>query len=775
MKDKYYLLVEFPYPSGAGLHIGQAFTCTGADVYARFLRMQGKDVLFPMGWDAFGLPTENYALRTGAKPQEITRQTTQFFEKQMKDLLLSFDWERLVDTTDPAYYKWTQWIFLKLFEHGLAEKREMPINWCPKDKVGLANEEVIQGRCERCGTETTRRWISQWVVKITRYADRLLSGLETTSFVEKVKTAQVNWIGRREGARIRFQVIGQDNPLEVFTTRPDTLWGCTFLVLAPEHPLCIVASKDELVARYIEASQKKSELERQERGDQKTGILTQLTAIHPATGVDLPIWMADFVLPGYGTGAVMGVPAHDQRDFDFARHYNLPIQPVIVPPDGWDYSKEAYTGLEGILIDSGPLDGLPVTQAIPASIAWLEEKEAGGQDVSYHLRDWIFSRQHYWGEPIPLVCCEQCGWVPVPENDLPVLLPDVARYQPSDTGESPLANIPDWVNTTCPKCGGKARRETDTMPNWAGSNWYFLRYIDPHNDSCLAEIEKLRRWLPVDLYIGGDEHNTLHLLYSRFIYQFLYDLGVLPQEHPEPYLRRISHGVVLGPDGLRMSKSRGNVVSPDEMIHRYGPDVLRAYMMFMGPFTATMSWNERAIQGVKRFLERFERFVEKTAGRNAASSEGARRETNRVVRAVAEDFHSLKYNTALAKVMEGFNTISAPGETISKEDLASWVQVLAPFTPNLSEQCWQHLGQAGSVHASSWPAYDPGLDDRQQIEISVQVNGKLRATLWVEPDENQSSIQKRAAVLEQVARHLDQRTVKRVVYVPNRTLNFVVR
>jgi leucyl-tRNA synthetase len=775
-KEKLYVLVEFPYPSGSGLHIGHAFTFTGADVYARFQRMAGKDVLFPMGWDAFGLPTENYALRTGRKPQDVTQENTQIFRRQMEEIGFSFDWDRLVNTSDPSYYKWTQWIFIKLFQNGLAEKQEMPINWCPSCKVGLANEEVVEGRCERCGTEATRRRISQWVVKITRYADRLISGLQHTDFIEKVKTAQVNWIGRSEGARIRFPVQGLPETLEIFTTRPDTLWGCTFMVVAPEHILAeAAAAQDRQVAAYVQASLKKPDLERMELNRQKTGVPSGFYATNPATGKGIPIWVSDFVLPTYGTGAIMAVPAHDERDHAFAHQYGLPIVPVIQPEGEWDFAVDAYTGAAGRAFNSGPIDGLPVAQAIPSAIDWLDENGLGERSVSYHLRDWIFSRQHYWGEPIPLIKCQQCGWVPVSESDLPVRLPDIERYQPAETGESPLANVPEWVQTTCPTCQGPARRETDTMPNWAGSNWYFLRYVDPHNDQRIADLDKLRYWLPVDLYIGGDEHNNLHMLYSRFIYQFLYDLGVMPSEHPEPYCKRISHGVILGPDGQRMSKSHGNVVIPDDMLHRYGADVVRAYLMFIGPFDATMAWNERAMLGVKRFLERFERFVEQSVGRSQESTHTVRLETNRIIKSVGEDIPALKFNTALAKIMEGLNTISKRGQAISNADLKIWVQALFPFAPFLAQACWQRLGGVDNVQNSRWPSFDLNLAQEEPMEISVQVNGKLRGTLLIDRTENEESIKARAATLENVERQLQQGQLLKTIVVPGRTVNFVIR
>lgn len=776
--SKYYVLVEFPYPSGTGLHIGHAFSFTGGDVFARFQRMQGKNVLFPMGWDAFGLPTENYAIRTGRPPQEVTAENTATFRQQMDRLGMSFDWSREVNTTDPSYYKWTQWIFIKLVEKGLAYKAEMPINWCPKDKVGLANEEVIDGRCERCGTPVERRLVSQWVVRITAYADRLIDGLAHTEFIDKVKAAQINWIGRSEGARVRFPVVGQDTKLEIFTTRPDTLWGCTFMVIAPEHPLVQLAKDTPGVAEYVEQARRKSDMERQEMARQKDGVFSGLMARHPATGQELPIWISDFVLPTYGTGAIMAVPAHDERDHAFATQYALPIVPVILPEAGWDFSTAAYTGLEGRVVNSVPIEGLSPREAIPAAIQWLEETGIGERSVSYHLRDWIFSRQHYWGEPIPMIHCEDCGWVPVPEDQLPVALPPVAQYKPTDTGESPLAAITDWVNVTCPRCGGKARRETDTMPNWAGSDWYFLRFCDPHNDQTLADMEKLRYWMPVDVYIGGDEHNTLHLLYSRFIYQFLHDLGVVPAEIPEPYRKRLSHGVILGPDGQRMSKSRGNVVVPDDYVDRYGADTLRAYLMFIGPFDATMAWNERALMGVKRFLDRFERLVADNASQGGQSGARVKAQVNRLGKTVAEDIASFKFNTGVAHMMETLNTLSdlaAAGETIANAELRVFAQILAPYAPFTAESAWEKLGGKGSVHNTRWPVYDPALEMEEKITIALQVNGKLRGTVDVARDTPEAQIRQLAEAQEGVARFLKQGQVVKVIYVPGRTMNFVVK
>ena len=777
-RQKLYVLVEFPYPSGSGLHIGHAFTFTGGDVYARFQRMQGKNVLFPIGWDAFGLPTENYAIRTGRPPQDVTRENTATFAAQMKQLGFSFDWERVVNTTDPSYYKWTQWIFIKLVEKGLAYKSEMPINWCPSCKVGLANEEVIDGHCERCGSVTERRTISQWVVRITAYADRLINGLAETDFIDKVRAAQINWIGRSEGAKIRFPVNGRLDALEVFTTRPDTLWGSTFMVIAPEHALVSQVRERPEVAAYIEQARHKSEMERNEVTRVKSGVFSGLTATNPANGQEVPIWISDFVLMSYGTGAIMAVPAHDERDHAFATQFGLPITPVIQPAEGWDFSASAYTGLDGVVVNSGPIDGLKASQAIPAAIDWLDQQGLGERAVSFHLRDWIFSRQHYWGEPIPMIACPTCGWVPVPEDQLPVVLPEVEQYKPTDTGESPLAAISEWVNVSCPRCGGPARRETDTMPNWAGSDWYFLRYCDPDNDQALASMEKLRYWMPVDVYVGGDEHNTLHLLYSRFIYLFLHDIGAVPAEYPEPYRKRLSHGVILGTDGQRMSKSRGNVIVPDEYVARYGADSLRTYLLFMGPYDATMAWNERALLGVKRFLDRVERLVEEQAGQGSTGSPRVRAAINRMSKKVGDDSGSFHYNTAIAQMMETLNTLNdllAAGERITDAELRIFTQCLAPYAPFTADILWQMVGGRGSVHHSHWPAYDANLELEELMTIAIQVNGKLRGTLDLPRETGEAEIRQQAEALETVARFLEQGQVVKVIYVPTRTINYVVK
>lgn len=780
--EKIYVLAEFPYPSGSGLHIGHAFSYTGADVYARFQRMQGKNVLFPIGWDAFGLPTENYAIRTGQQPRDVTKKNTENYHKQMNALGFSFDWSRVVNTTDPNYYKWTQWIFINLFERGLAYKDEIPINWCPKDKIGLANEEVINGRCERCGTEVIRRRISQWVVRITQYADRLISGLEQTEFIEKVKAAQINWIGRSEGAKIRFQVNVHSESLEIFTTRPDTLWGCTFMVLAPEHELVAEVLDRPEVAAYVMQTRRMSELERAEESRPKEGVFSGLTARHPATGQELPIWISDFVLPSYGTGAIMAVPAHDERDHQFALQYGLPVHPVIQPSADWDFFTAAYTGMEGRMVNSSPIDGMTPSEAIPASIDWLASHGLGERAISYHLRDWIFSRQHYWGEPIPMIYCQECGWNPVPEDQLPVLLPEVERYEPTETGESPLANIPGWADVPCPKCGGPGRRETDTMPNWAGSDWYFLRYCDPHNNHALADMDKLRFWMPVDVYIGGDEHNTLHLLYSRFIYLFLHDLGVVPPKYPEPYRKRLSHGVILGPDGQRMSKSRGNVIVPQEYVEKYGADSLRVYLLFMGPYDATIAWNERALFGVKRFLDRFGRFVREHAGQSQESGPQVKAAVNRLGKEVADDTTAFKYNTAIAHMMETLNIIQAlvhsgddQSEQIADRELRLLAQILAPYAPFTAESSWQLAAGDSSVHNTTWPAYDPDLELKELVTVAIQVNGKLRGTVDVSHQAAESEIRHLAESQPGIARFLSEGEVTNVVYVPMRTMNFVVK
>jgi len=766
-REKKYVLVEFPYPSGEGLHVGHAFSMTGADVYARFMRKKGFNVMFPMGWDAFGLPAENYAIKTGIQPQITTDRVTKLFRKQMDKMAFSFDWEREINTTLPNYYKWTQWIFIKLFEKGLAFKKEMPINWCPSCKIGLANEEVVDGNCERCGSVTERRNISQWVVKITEYADRLIDGLKDTDFIEKVKAAQVNWIDRKYGRLIKFaikelkesrtleletNISTSDSFVEVFTTRGDTLGGVEFVVVAPEHALAQKLKNSrtqelKMMNEYIDNFEKRDVGDRSER--KKTGVLLPIKVVNPLTNKEVPVYVSDYVSMDFGTGAIMGVPSHDRRDEEFAKELRIGFDPNFVP----------------------------------------SENNLGEKKVTYHLRDWIFSRQHYWGEPIPMVDCSKCGWVSVPEEQLPVVLPEVEKYQPTDTGESPLANITDWVNTTCPKCGGEARRETDTMPNWAGSDWYFLRYIDNKNDKVLADMEKMKYWLPVDIYIGGDEHNTLHLLYSRFIYQFLWDLGVVPKEIPEPYKKRLSHGVILAPDGKRMSKSKGNVIAPEEMIEKYGTDVVRTYMMFMGPFDATMAWNERSLVGVKRFIEKFFNYVEKELETMPAGRQDSRNQeletvkdfskskilVNRLVRVAGEDLAEFKFNTVVARLMETLNNLCKEEIQISKEDLGKMVIVLSVFAPLVTEELWNLLGNTGSVHDASWPMVDEKYLVDEEVNLSVAINGKMRAVIKVAVNLDEEKVVALAKKEIKVAKYLAGGEVVKTIYVKGRTLNFVVR
>ena len=782
-REKKYVLVEFPYPSGEGLHIGHAFTFTGGDIYARYWRMKGKNVLFPMGWDAFGLPTENYAIKTKRQPQEVTRENTNRFREQMEELAFSFDWEREVNSSDPSYYKWTQWIFVKLFEKGLAYKREMPINWCPSCKIGLANEEVVNGGCERCGAEVSRRNISQWVVKITEYADRLIEGLGRTDFIEKVKTAQINWIGKSEGARIRFKVEEREEELEVFTTRADTLWGATFMVISPEHPF-VERVKSKEVVDYVKASVKKSDLERTELQKEKTGVFSGVYVKNPVNGEKIPLWVADYVLMGYGTGVVMGVPAHDQRDWEFARKYDLKVVPVIEGRDKWDYEKGAMTMVgEGKMINSGLLDGLSVKKAIEKMNAWVEEEGWGRKANEYHLRDWIFSRQHYWGEPIPMVNCKKCGWVPVAEEDLPIELPVVEAYEPTDTGESPLAKIEDWVKTECPRCGGPARRETDTMPNWAGSDWYFVRFLDPKNKESLADLKKQKYWMPVDVYVGGDEHNTLHLLYSRFIYKFLFDLGVVPFD--EPYIRRISHGVILGPDGQRMSKSRGNVVVPDEMVEKYGADVVRCYLMFMGPFDGTMAWNEKTLVGVRRFLEKFREVVEVYMAEMEGVKENEEKVflpiINRTVKQVGEDLGVFKFNTAMAELMILVNSLRLQVKKekgkLRKESLEKIVKLLAPFAPYLTEELWENLGGEGSVHEAGWPEMEEKYLVEKEVEIPVTIDGKVRSRIKIEMEKtgNREWVSQKVKEDDRIKEWVKGRKILKEIYVPGKIISLVLK
>jgi len=823
-RKKLYILVEFPYPSGSGLHIGHAFSMTGADVLARKKRMEGYNVLFPMGWDSFGLPTENYAIKTGIHPAKVTETNTAVFRRQMKKMAFSFDWSREINTADSSYYHWTQWIFLQLFKYGLAHKKKMPINWCPSCKTGLANEEVVGGKCERCGAPVERRETSQWVVGITKYADRLLQGLEQTDFAAKVKAAQINWIGRSEGARIKFRLAGEiageaAGEIEIFTTRPDTLWGATFMVMAPEHPLVgqILSRKFKIpdsqkgeIKEYAARARNKSDLERAELKKEKTGVFSGLYATNPATGKEIPVWISDFVLPSYGSGAIMAVPAHDERDHAFAKKYGLPIIPVIKPDGDWDFAKAAYTDVDrGRMVNSGFLDGLKPAAAARKVIGWLEKEGIGTKAVSYHIRDWIFSRQHYWGEPIPMVYCRHCakkgitwwntqegkaylrklkirspenpelaGWFPVIDSQLPLELPTMEHYEPTGTGESPLAAAKDWLAAECPVCGQPARRETDTMPNWAGSDWYFLRYIDPNNGRALADMEKMRYWLPVDIYIGGDEHNTLHLLYSRFIYKFLWDIGAVPKEHAEPYQRRVSHGVILGPDGRRMSKSRGNVINPDEVAAKYGVDALRTYLMFIGPFRGTIVWNDNALKGVERFLGKFDKLVGKHSQekRIGKANFAAKASLNRLVKKVGGDIDNFAFNTAIAAMMEFVNSANEKDWRLAKGELETLVRLLAPFAPYLAEELWHQLGEKSSVHWAAWPKADSKYLREGEKTVAVQVNGKLRALLELSASEagNKAKVIAAARNDPKVAKCLNGKTLNKAIFVPGKLVNFVI-
>lgn len=771
-KKKYYALVEFPYPSGQGLHIGHPRPYTAMDIVARKRRMQGYSVLFPIGWDAFGLPTENYAIKNHIHPAIVTERNIARFTEQLKSLGLSFDWDRTINTTDPDYFKWTQWIFLKLYEKGLAYKKEMSVNFCTSCKVVLANEEVVNGVCERCGSEVVHKVKSQWMLKITAYADRLIDDLKDLDFIERVKTQEINWIGRSYGAEVDFQTSAGDK-LTVYTTRPDTLFGATYMVVAPEHAL-VTAWKDKLknyaqVEEYRAQAAKKSDFERTELVHDKTGVrLDGVYAINPVNGREIPIFISDYVLATYGTGAIMAVPAHDTRDWDFAKKFDLPIIEVV---EGGDVQNEAYTDVaDGVLVNSGFLDGLRVADAKEAVIKWLEEKGIGHKKVNYKLRDWVFSRQRYWGEPVPMVYCENCGWVPLPESELPLRLPDVKDYEPTDTGESPLSKIEDWVNTTCPKCGAPARRETDTMPNWAGSSWYFLRYCDPKNMTELASKEALDYWMPVDWYNGGMEHVTLHLLYSRFWAKFLYDIGVL--KCPEPYLKRTAHGMILGEDGQKMSKSRGNVINPDDVVKEYGADTLRLYEMFIGDFEKSAPWSPSAIRGCKRFLERVAGLPEIVSGSGVtAELESAFHKT---VKKVSLDIEDMKFNTAIAAMMTLLNDIYNHG-SLTSDELNVFIRILCPFVPHLCEELWESIGEKPFASLAPWPEYDEAKTVEDTVEIAVQICGKLRSTITVSKTAETADAIAAAKADPKVAAALEGKTVVKEIYVPGKIVNIVAR
>lgn len=771
-KPKYYILIEFPYPSGEGLHVGHGRSYSAMDAIARKKRMERYNVLYPIGWDAFGLPTENYAIRTGIHPRVATEKNISNFKRQLKSLGLSFDWSREIDTTDSKYYKWTQWIFLKLFEKGLAYQAEIPINWCPKCKIGLADEEVIEGKHERCGEKVTSKKLKQWMLKITKYADRLIEDLNKVDYLEKIKVQQINWIGKSEGTKIKFQILNSQFSIEVFTTRVDTIFGVTAIVLAPEHPL-IEKLKFQIenwpeVEKYIEESQEKTEFERTQLEKERKGIpLKGIYAINPVNNEKVPVWLADYVVGTYGGGAVMVVPAHDKRDYDFAKRYGLEIREVIA---GGDISKEAFIDY-GTLINSGQFTGLSSKEAIEKITKWLEERGLGKKSVQYKIRDWIFSRQHYWGEPIPIIHCQKCGPVPVPEKDLPVELPYVKKYQPTETGKSPLAAISDWVNTKCPKCGALAKRETDTMPNWAGSNWYFMRYCDPKNDKKLADPKKIKYWLPVDWYNGGMEHTTLHLLYSRFIYKFLYDIGVVPTL--EPYQKRTSHGIVLAEDGRKMSKSFGNVINPDDIVRKYGADTLRVYEMFMGPFDQTIAWSSQGVKGVYRFLNRVWKLV-LDCKKNKKSSQEAIKEIHKLNKKIDEDLETMKFNTAISAFMEFLNFAFKRKSEIGREVIERFLILMAPFAPHLTEELWSRLGKKTSIHKQKWPKYEPKLIEEKTFTLIIQVNGKVRDKVAVETELLEEKAKEIALSREKVRKWIEGKGIKKIIFVPKKLINIVV-
>ena len=772
-RPKYYALVEFPYPSGQGLHVGHPRPYTALDIVARKRRMEGYNVLYPMGWDAFGLPTENYAIKNHIHPRIVTKNNVKRFKEQLQTLGYSFDWDREINTTDPNYYHWTQWIFLKLFKAGLAYKAEMPINWCTSCKVGLANEEVVNGHCERCGSEVVRRVKSQWMLKITEYADKLIDGLDTVDYIERVKVSQKNWIGRSYGAEVDFAIKGKQETLRIYTTRPDTLFGVTYMVISPEHPYILkfadeIRNMDEIRA-YQEMAAKKSDFERSELAKEKTGVMIDgLTAVNPVNGQEIPIWVSDYVLMSYGTGAIMAVPAHDERDWEFARKFHMPIIQVVESSKGAvDVNEAAFTDVAtGRMVNSGFLTGMEVAEAKKAITEYLEKEGIGLPKTNYKLRDWVFSRQRYWGEPIPIVKCEKCGYVPIPEDQLPLELPEVESYMPTDNGESPLAAMRSWVETTCPCCGGRAERETDTMPQWAGSSWYFIRYIDPNNEKELASREAMNYWLPVDWYNGGMEHTTLHLLYSRFWHKFLYDQGVVPC--PEPYKKRTSHGMILGENGEKMSKSRGNVVNPDDIVNDFGADTLRTYEMFIGAFDLSAAWSQEGVRGCRRFLERVWKLQELVTQESGYSKE-LETKMHQTIKKVSGDYESLKYNTGIAAMMSLINDFYKAGK-VTRDEFRTFLILLNPVAPHITEELWESAGYEGRLYQAKWPVWDEEKTVEAVIEIAVQVNGKVRTTIKLPADVTKEDAV--AAGKEAVADRLNGTIVKEI-YVPGRLVNIV--
>lgn len=773
-KPKYFAMIEFPYPSGAGLHVGHPRSYTALDIIARKRRMEGYNVLYPIGYDAFGLPTENFAIKNKVHPKIVTEQNIANFTRQLKMLGFSFDWSRCINTTDPSYYKWTQWIFLQLFKHGLAYKQEMPINWCTGCKVGLSNEEVVNGVCERCGSEVVQKRKSQWMLKITEYAQRLIDDLDDVNYLEKIKTQQKNWIGRSEGAEVKFKLSTGDEMI-VYTTRADTLFGATYTVMSPEHEL-IEKMKDHIinydeVLKYKAEAAKKSEFERTELAKDKTGVkLEGIYAVNPANGAKLPVFISDYVLVTYGTGAIMAVPAHDSRDWDFAKKFNLPIIEVV--SGGKNVQEEAYTDVyKGNMVNSEFLNGMPVKEAIPAMIDWLEKQGLGKRKVNFKLRDWVFSRQRYWGEPIPLVHCDKCGWVPIPESELPLELPEIDTFEPGENGESPLAKAYDWIETTCPHCGGRAERETDTMPQWAGSSWYFLRYMDPHNNDALASKEALEYWSPVDWYNGGMEHTTLHLLYSRFWHKFLYDIGVVPTK--EPYMKRTSHGMILGENNEKMSKSRGNVVNPDDVVNEFGADAFRTYEMFIGAFDQSTPWSQQGLKGCYKFLERvwnLQSIVTEEKGYSA----DLEKNVHKTIKKVSDDFERMKFNTAIAAMMSLVNDFSKKG-SVTYDEYMTLITLLNPVAPHMTEELWHIYGNEGLLSLQPWVKYEEEKTVDDEIEIVVQINGKIKDKLMIPAGLDKDGTQEAAMNTDKIKALIDGKTVVKVIAVPGKLVNIVVK
>ncbi len=773
---KWYGLIEFPYPSGQGLHVGHPRSYTALDIIARKKRLEGYNVLYPIGFDAFGLPAENYAIKNNIHPSIVTEKNVNHFREQLKSIGFSFDWSREINTTDPSYYKWTQWIFIQLFKHGLAYKTTMPINYCTSCRVGLANEEVVNGVCERCGGEVIQKEKSQWMLKITEYAQRLLDDLNDVDFLEKIKIQQRNWIGRSEGAEAEFKIEGTDKSIRVYTTRPDTMFGATYMVVSPEHKI-LEELKDKItnfdeVQEYQTLAAKKSDFERTEISKEKTGVeIKGIKAINPLTGNAIPIWVSDYVLITYGTGAIMSVPAHDTRDFEFATKFGLPIKQVITNKENTvSVDKEPYTDTtDGILINSGFINGMEVKDAIKAVIKYLEDNHIGKAKVNYKLRDWVFSRQRYWGEPIPMVYCEKCGWVPLDEKDLPLKLPEVEEFLPGEDGESPLAKLTDWINTTCPHCGGPAKRETDTMPQWAGSSWYFLRYMDPHNDNALASKEAIEYWAPVDWYNGGMEHTTLHLLYSRFWYKFLYDIGIVPTK--EPYSKRTSHGMILGSNGEKMSKSKGNVVNPDEIIAEYGADAFRTYEMFIGPFDQSTPWSMEALRGCSKFLDRVWNLTDFLVPGDVYSKDFEKM-MHKAIRKVSEDYETLKFNTAVSTFMTMVNEFYRL-KRINKAEFDTFLILLNPIAPHITEELYSKIGNEKTIAESSWPTFEESKTIDDEIEIPIQVNGKLKATVTILVDSDEDIVKK--LVHDKVSHMLEGKQIVKEIYVKNKIYNIVVK